>query len=73
VVSFVPCCFGIGSVSSKCIEFPMKYGNLIFFCFSGQGTVSLELLEQVPEIDTIIVPISGLYSLSFFSNVRGPF
>ncbi|XP_062185883.1 serine racemase isoform X2 [Phragmites australis] len=26
---------------------------------SGQGTVSLELLEQVPEIDTIIVPISG--------------
>lgn len=26
---------------------------------SGQGTISLELLEQVPEIDTIIVPISG--------------
>ncbi|XBI93998.1 hypothetical protein VPH35_030729 [Triticum aestivum] len=25
----------------------------------GQGTVCLELLEQVPEIDTIIVPISG--------------
>ncbi|XP_021300417.1 serine racemase isoform X1 [Herrania umbratica] len=27
--------------------------------FSGQGTISLELLEQAPEIDTIIVPISG--------------
>ncbi|CAA7403380.1 unnamed protein product [Spirodela intermedia] len=26
---------------------------------SGQGTVALELLDQVPEIDTIIVPISG--------------
>ncbi|PKI45508.1 hypothetical protein CRG98_034099 [Punica granatum] len=26
---------------------------------SGQGTISLELLEQAPEIDTIIVPISG--------------
>ncbi|KAJ6840760.1 putative serine racemase [Iris pallida] len=26
---------------------------------SGQGTISLELMEQVPEIDTIIVPISG--------------
>ncbi|GAV57933.1 PALP domain-containing protein [Cephalotus follicularis] len=26
---------------------------------SGQGTISLELLEQVPCIDTIIVPISG--------------
>ncbi|KAK6947768.1 Pyridoxal-phosphate dependent enzyme [Dillenia turbinata] len=26
---------------------------------SGQGTVSLEFLEQVPEIDTIVVPISG--------------
>ena len=26
---------------------------------SGQGTVALELLEQIQEIDTIIVPISG--------------
>ncbi|KAH0451945.1 hypothetical protein IEQ34_019244 [Dendrobium chrysotoxum] len=26
---------------------------------SGQGTISLELLEQVPDLDTIIVPISG--------------
>ncbi|KAG6688667.1 hypothetical protein I3843_11G133500 [Carya illinoinensis] len=26
---------------------------------SGQGTISLELLEQAPEIDTLIVPISG--------------
>lgn len=30
---------------------------------SGQGTIALELLEQVQEIDTIIVPISG--SLNF--------
>ncbi|KAG6475004.1 hypothetical protein ZIOFF_064221 [Zingiber officinale] len=29
------------------------------FTISGQGTISLELLEQVPEIDTIVVPISG--------------
>ncbi|KAM3388900.1 hypothetical protein ACQJBY_011190 [Aegilops geniculata] len=29
------------------------------YTISGQGTVCLELLEQVPEIDTIIVPISG--------------
>ncbi|CAN6240438.1 unnamed protein product [Urochloa humidicola] len=29
------------------------------YTISGQGTVSLELLEQVPEIDTIVVPISG--------------
>ncbi|KAL3818076.1 hypothetical protein ACJIZ3_003981 [Penstemon smallii] len=26
---------------------------------SGQGTLALELLEQAPQIDTIIVPISG--------------
>ncbi|KAK3434376.1 hypothetical protein EUGRSUZ_D01864 [Eucalyptus grandis] len=26
---------------------------------SGQGTISVELLEQAPQIDTIIVPISG--------------
>ncbi|KAJ1272209.1 hypothetical protein BS78_06G185400 [Paspalum vaginatum] len=29
------------------------------YTISGQGTVSLELLEQVPDTDTIIVPISG--------------
>ena len=47
-------------------------GILFAFFFSGQGTVSLELLEQVPDIDTIIVPISGLYSLSFLSDVNDP-
>ncbi|EPS59415.1 hypothetical protein M569_15394, partial [Genlisea aurea] len=26
---------------------------------SGQGTISLELLDQIPSVDTIIVPISG--------------
>ncbi|KAG0486220.1 hypothetical protein HPP92_008315 [Vanilla planifolia] len=26
---------------------------------SGQGTISLELLEQVPKLDTLVVPISG--------------
>lgn len=34
---------------------PFNNGHII----SGQGTISLELLEQVPEIDTIIAPISG--------------
>ncbi|MCL7028325.1 hypothetical protein MKW94_011948 [Papaver nudicaule] len=34
---------------------PFNDGRII----SGQGTISLELLEQIPEIDTIIVPISG--------------
>ena len=37
---------------------------------SGQGTISLELLEQVPQMDTIIAPISGLCQFlisSFFS------
>lgn len=33
------------------------------YAFSGQGTISLELLEQIPQIDTIIVPISGMLSL----------
>lgn len=26
---------------------------------SGQGTISLELLEQAPQLDTLVVPISG--------------
>ncbi|EXB37376.1 Serine racemase [Morus notabilis] len=35
---------------------PYNDGRII----SGQGTISLELLEQAPKIDTIIAPISGL-------------
>ncbi|CAK9164966.1 unnamed protein product [Ilex paraguariensis] len=34
---------------------PYNDGRII----SGQGTMALELLEQAPQIDTIIVPISG--------------
>lgn len=29
---------------------------------SGQGTVGLEFLEQVPELDVIVVPIGGKHS-----------
>jgi hypothetical protein len=32
------------------------------YCCSGQGTVALEFLEQVPLLDAIIVPISGMFS-----------
>ncbi|KAG9443684.1 hypothetical protein H6P81_015024 [Aristolochia fimbriata] len=34
---------------------PYNDGRII----SGQGTISLELLDQVPQLDTIVVPISG--------------
>jgi len=34
---------------------PYNHGDVI----SGQGTIALELLEQVPALDTIIVPVSG--------------
>ncbi|KAG5589610.1 hypothetical protein H5410_040124 [Solanum commersonii] len=33
--------------------------NLELLIELGQGTISLELLEQASEIDTLIVPISG--------------
>jgi threonine dehydratase len=29
------------------------------FTLAGQGTVGLEILEQVPDVDTIVVPIGG--------------
>ncbi|MFO8036857.1 MAG: hydroxyectoine utilization dehydratase EutB [Anaerolineales bacterium] len=29
------------------------------FVISGQGTIGVELLEELPEIDTVIVPLSG--------------
>ncbi|XP_059442800.1 serine racemase isoform X2 [Corylus avellana] len=50
------------SVASKVLQetgavlvHPYNDGRII----SGQGTLSLELLEQAPDIDTLIVPISG--------------
>ncbi|PIA34190.1 hypothetical protein AQUCO_03800044v1 [Aquilegia coerulea] len=59
------------SVSTKVMEdtgailiHPFNDGRII----SGQGTISLELLEQIPQIDTIIVPISGLLSNFVLSN-----
>ncbi|XP_026404095.1 serine racemase-like isoform X4 [Papaver somniferum] len=42
---------------------PFNDGRII----SGQGTISLELLEQIPQIDTIIVPISD----QRWSDIRG--
>ncbi|KAF5192798.1 L-threonine dehydratase biosynthetic ilva, partial [Thalictrum thalictroides] len=50
------------SISTKVME---DTGAILIHPFndsriiSGQGTISLELLEQIPQIDTIIVPISG--------------
>jgi threonine dehydratase len=29
------------------------------FIIAGQGTIALELLEDLPEIDTVLVPVSG--------------
>ncbi|XP_042504182.1 serine racemase isoform X2 [Macadamia integrifolia] len=50
------------SVAAKVLEetgavliHPFNDGRII----SGQGTIALELLEQVPQLDTVIVPISG--------------
>nr|POE53043.1 serine racemase [Quercus suber] len=50
------------SVASKVLQetgavlvHPYNDGRII----SGQGTISLEFLEQAPQIDTLIVPISG--------------
>ncbi|CAN0841326.1 Serine racemase [Linum grandiflorum] len=36
-----------------------KCCNVYLPSFSGQGTVALELLEQVTHLDTLVVPISG--------------
>jgi hypothetical protein len=38
---------------------------LIWFCgVSGQGTVGVEFLEQVQDLDVIVVPISGKHPQS---------
>lgn len=77
-LSFFPCL-----ATLKCVLLAYRIANMNFsvnhansdmmFSFSGQGTVSLELLEEVPEIDTIIVPISGLYSTVLTSSVTQVF
>ena len=50
---------------SKALEIQKKTGITFVhpfndsFVIAGQGTVGLELLEDVPDLDTIIVPIGG--------------
>ena len=34
----------------------------LYDLYSGQGTISLEFLEQASDIDTLIVPISGKFN-----------
>ncbi|XP_076040662.1 serine racemase-like isoform X1 [Oratosquilla oratoria] len=48
-------CAKIAAETGKVIIHPFDDYNVI----AGQGTIALELLEQVPDLDAILVPISG--------------
>ena len=58
-----------GSSFEECSKFALDYGqrlDLIFIhpfddpiVIAGQGTVGLEMLRAVPELDTLVVPIGG--------------
>ena len=49
----------------KALELRDQYGYTFIHPFNdehviaGQGTIGLELLEQLPEVDTVIVPVGG--------------
>jgi threonine dehydratase len=45
------------------------------FVIAGQGTIGLELLEDLPEIDTVLVPLSGgglMGGIAFVLNSANP-
>ncbi|XP_071512938.1 serine racemase-like isoform X2 [Panulirus ornatus] len=50
---------------TTCAEIATKTGKAVIHPFdnydvmAGQGTIALELLEEVPDLDVILVPISG--------------
>ena len=41
------------------ICFSIFFNFLIFSIVAGQGTMALEMIEQVPNLDAIIVPTGG--------------
>ncbi|ROT67529.1 putative serine racemase-like [Penaeus vannamei] len=48
-------CAQIAEATGKAIIHPFDNYNVM----AGQGTIALELLEEVPDLDAILVPISG--------------
>ncbi|KAE8766268.1 Serine racemase [Hordeum vulgare] len=61
---------------SECLSTSVTNPWKLHLHFAGQmGTVCLELLEQVPKIDTIIVPISGgglIYGVALAAKAINP-
>jgi threonine dehydratase len=48
---------GAGIAAERGLELVRPYDDLLIM--AGQGTVALELLEDVPQLDVLVVPISG--------------
>ncbi|HET8751594.1 MAG TPA: pyridoxal-phosphate dependent enzyme [Gaiellaceae bacterium] len=48
---------GAGLAAERGLELVKPYDDPLVM--AGQGTVALELLEQVPELDLLLVPVSG--------------
>lgn len=69
---------------SKAVEIQEKTGKVFLHAFNdekvvaGQGTIGIEIIEKLPNIDTVIVPIGGggliagiaLYLKSINSNIK---
>jgi threonine dehydratase len=45
----------LAAVSGACLVHPFDARNVI----AGQGTMALEILEQTPQLDTVVVPVGG--------------
>ena len=51
-------CMPAGAPISK-VEATKNYGAKVVLVIAGQGTIGLEILEQLPEADQVVVPIGG--------------
>lgn len=56
---------GYDEAQQKALELQARYGYSFIHAFddpdiiAGQGTIGLELLEQVPDMDIVVVPVGG--------------
>ncbi|PNW82207.1 hypothetical protein CHLRE_06g278101v5 [Chlamydomonas reinhardtii] len=48
-------CAEVAATTGATLVPPYNYGPVI----AGQGTIALEFLEQVPDLDALVVPVSG--------------
>ena len=65
-------CKNVGAYDPNCVQFDILFECAIMFSnfipfprydhpniLAGQGTMGLEIIEQVPDVDAVVIPVGG--------------